>query len=312
MSQNLLADDFIKNGPQQYMITGVSNLAKQSASDFSINFTRPLDCSQGNWNVSLVDLNVWNTYYNVSNTYGNTGFRWAVPLNADPHNPPVPPATPNYSPQVLSATLLPGSYNAPTLISDITSIITNYNYAGAGITLSATGAAMGVNLSINTAQLTFDLALGGQGFGFDPSSGGTSNLYRNMGAAKNVFYTYPGTSTINNPPGYTNTNYTYQPFPNQADISNGITSWQVRCSLVGTSYQNGAASDVLYNFLPSVAPGGAYAVQPAFPLKHQLNVKNITSVQFRITDQNGNVLNLQEGTDYNNNGTTIACMVSRA
>ena len=101
------------------------------------------------------------------------------------------------------------------------------------------------------------------------------------------------------------------PLPLQADISNGITSWQVRCSLVGTSYQNGQASDVLFNFVPAVAPGGLFNVQPAFPLKQQLNVKNITAINFKITDQNGTPLKLQENTTVANNGTTIACMVSR-
>ena len=309
-SKNLLADDFVKNGPQQYMITGVSNLANQPAGDFSIDFSRPLDCSQGNWNVSLVDLNVWNTLYNITSRYGNTTYRWSVPQNADPSNLP-PLADRIYTPIEFTGTLLPGSYNAPTLIADIINTITYYPYSTAtpvAPVLSSTGAAQGIALTINTAQLTFDLTLGGQGFAFDPSNAQTGKLYRNLGARQNTIYRFPGTTDI---PNGTNVNWQSAPFPNQADISNGITSWQVRCSLVGTSYQNGRATDVLYNFLPSVAPGGAYAVQPAFPLKHQLNVKNIMSVNFKITDQNGNVLNLQEGTDYANNGTTIACMVSR-
>ena len=299
---NLLADDFLKNGPQQYMITAVSSQAKQSASDFTINFSRPLDCSQGNWNVAMVDLNVWNTLYNVSPVYGNQGFRWSVPTDG---------GASDYTPFVCTGTLLPGTYNAPTLLSNVISQITNFDYAGAGATLSATGAAAGIILAINTAQLTFDLALGGTGFGFDPSSGGTSTLYRNLGANKDTFYTYPGTSPINNPLGYTNLAWVYAPFQGQADISNGITSWQIRCNLCGTSYLNGQATDVLFNFLPAVAPGGAYAVQPAFPLKHQINVKSINSIRFQITDQNGRNLDLQYNTSTDNNPTTIACMVSR-
>ena len=313
--ENLLADDFIKNSPQQYMLTAVSSLLNQSASDFSLNFTRPLDCSAGNWNVAMVDLNVWNTLYNVSVRYANRSFRWCVPTNIGGGN---------FTPVVFNGTLLAGTYNAPALIQAILDIMTSANYAGAGVVvppaptpnpdnLTAVQAFIfsGIVLEINQAQLTLNLTLGGQGFGFDPSFGGLSRLYRNIGAAQNVFYIFTGTTPINVPAGYTNTVWTSAPFPNQADISNGITSWQVRCSLVGSSYQNGAATDVLFNFVPAVAPGGAFGVQPAFPLKHQLNAKNITSVSFKITDQNGAILNLQEGTDFSNNGTTIALIVSR-
>lgn len=315
---NLLGDDYIKNSPQQYMITAVSSLINQAASDFSINFTRPLDCSAGNWNVALVDLNVWNTLFNISTRYGNRTFRWAVPTNGAIDDTPV----------VFTGTLLPGTYNAPALIQAILDIMTTANYVGAGVTLpvvpdpnpdNLTAAEVlilpNIILSINQAQLTLNLQLGAVGFAFDPSAGSVagvpnSRLYRNIGAQPNVFYRFPGTDPINSP--YTNLNWSVSaPFPNQADISNGITSWQVRCSLVGSSSQNGQASDVLFNFVPAVAPGGAFSVQPAFPLKQQLNAKTITSVAFRITDQNGTVLNLQEGTDFANNGTTIALIVSR-
>ena len=317
--ENLLADDYIKNSPQQYMITAVSSLLNQSASDFSLNFTRPLDCSAGNWNIAMVDLNVWNTLYNISTRYGNRSFRWTVPTNkfATP--------TPNNAPVLFTGTLLPGTYNAPALIQAILDIMTSADYAGAGVNVGSVPSpnpdnltaveafiGSGIVLSINQSQLTLNLQLGSIGFAFDPTAGGVSRLYRNIGAQQNVFYRFPGTTTINVPVGYSNLNWSVSaPFPNQADISNGITSWQVRCSLVGSSYQNGAASNVLFNFVPAVAPGGAFSVQPAFPLKQQLNAKNITSVSFNITDQNGQTLNLQEGTDFANNGTTIALIVSR-
>jgi hypothetical protein len=301
------------------MITAVSSLLNQSASDFSLNFTRPLDCSAGNWNIAMVDLNVWNTLFNISLRYGNRSFRWCVPQNVGGGN---------FTPIVFTGTLLSGTYNAPALIQAILDIMVNADYAGAGVTvppaplpnpdnLTPVQAFIlgGIILEINQAQLTLNLALGGQGFGFDPSAGAVlgvsvSRLYRNIGAAQNVFYVYPGTALVL--VGYTITTWSVSaPFPNQADISNGITSWQVRCSLVGSSYQNGGATDVLFNFVPAVAPGGAFSVQPAFPLKQQLNAKNITSVSFKITDQNGQILSLQEGTDFANNGTTIALIVSR-
>lgn len=302
--QRLLEDDYKRNAPQHYMITGTSGELNQPAGDFTMNFSRPLDLSHGNYNIELVDLTVWQSLYNISDEYNNRGFRWCVPRNAPSDNTPV----------VFTGFITAGVYNAPTLLEAIYDIMASANYAGSSVVITGDVREVletNISLEINSAQLTFDIALGGLGFGFDPSRGGESNLYRNLGADKNIFYVKQGASLVNNPTGYTNRFINAQPFENQADVNNGITSWQVRCSLVGSSFQNGLPSDVMFNFVPEVAPGGAFSTQPSFPLKHQVNAKSVSSVRFMITDQRGRVLNLQQGTDFQNNATTVSVLISR-
>lgn len=58
--------------------------------------------------------------------------------------------------------------------------------------------------------------------------------------------------------------------PNIVDITRGVDSWSVHCSLAGGSYDNDIASDILYGFVPLVERGFAISENPTnvffFPL----------------------------------------------
>lgn len=79
---------------------------------------------------------------------------------------------------------------------------------------------------------------------------------------------------------------------NLVDISNGITSYQIHTSLVNTSssISKGGQSDVIYSFVPDVQ-SGALINQKVFNIIYvKLSQKNISQINIRITDQDGNPL----------------------
>ena len=263
---SLNQNSFVENAPTTYFVSLNSAVARQPAGSFYVPFTRPLDLSHGNWSVAMTDLAVWNTSYNVDAAYRNLTFDIYT----------------SYPTGKTTLTLTAGVYNAPALIQAITNLITGVSAA----------AGAGIVLSINTSQITFNLTITNTGgtFAFDPSAGGTSNLFINLGAANTTVYT---ASTI---------------FPNQANISNGVSNYQVRTNVVGSSYANGQASTVLYNFVPAVAPGALYYVAPAFPIFSQVNQQSISGVQIQITDSNGNVIDLNSGAQGQNNPTNVSLL----
>ena len=267
---SLNENSLVTNAPTTYLVTLNSAIAQQPAGNFYVSFTRPLDLSQGNWSVAMVDLAVWNTAYNISDTFTNRTFRFSANAGAS----------------WVVCTLVPGVYNAPALIQAITDAITNA--PGGGPTV-----ATNIALTINTSQITFNLTLGaGNIYRFDPSNNGTSNLYINLGAGKNVVYSTVGTTI----------------FPNQANMSNSVTNYTIRTNVVGSSYANGQASSILYNFVPAVAPGALYYIAPAFPVFTQVNQQSISGIQIQVTDSLGRVIDLNSGVDNQNNPTNIGLL----
>jgi hypothetical protein len=79
---------------------------------------------------------------------------------------------------------------------------------------------------------------------------------------------------------------------NVVDISRGVDSWSVHCSLAGGSFDNDIDSDILYGFVPLSGRGMAVSERPFqvffFPL-NATYVKGqdaiINSIQMRLTDQ---------------------------
>ena len=292
MSANALTK--APSGPKTYMVTAVSNLASQgggaqSPTNFSITFARGLDLSVGSWSVGLVDLQIFNTLYNIGPAYKNQEFLWTTPTSLTPNNS---------TPVAYTGAIAAGNYSATAIVTAVDDILMRTTYPN---DISGTGAVANIGLSINYPRLTFQVDIGATGYGFDPSNGGTSNLYQNLGASNNTLYNAPDTLYV---------------FPNQADISNGIGAWQVRCNVTGSSFVQGVNSNTLFTFVPAVAAGGLYSVQPAFPLFQAINQTSISQISFQITDQLGRQLDLNPGTAPgggvgSNNPTTIVLMFRR-
>eukprot|EP01059_Diplonema_ambulator_P022240 TRINITY_DN373_c0_g1_i11.p2 TRINITY_DN373_c0_g1~~TRINITY_DN373_c0_g1_i11.p2 ORF type:complete len:241 (+),score=12.68 TRINITY_DN373_c0_g1_i11:1272-1994(+) len=89
--------------------------------------------------------------------------------------------------------------------------------------------------------------------------------------------------------------------PRKADLTNGITSVLVHCSLVdtSTSIRNGTFSNVLYSVSPPILPPGSLynVVDNNGSYFLPMNTTNIESVRMWVTDQRGhNINNLGEDT----------------
>ena len=76
------------------------------------------------------------------------------------------------------------------------------------------------------------------------------------------------------------------------DISNGITSYNIHCSLIDSSasISNGSQSSVIFSFTPNVPAGNLINQEPINLIYLKCNTNNLSLVNIRITDQNNNTL----------------------
>jgi hypothetical protein len=79
---------------------------------------------------------------------------------------------------------------------------------------------------------------------------------------------------------------------NLVDISNGITGYNVHCSLVDsyTSISNGVSSDVLYSFTPDKPAGNLLNKEVINLIYTKCNSRYVSQLRLYITDQNNNIL----------------------
>ncbi|MDX9924334.1 MAG: hypothetical protein RBS48_06170 [Ignavibacteriaceae bacterium] len=81
--------------------------------------------------------------------------------------------------------------------------------------------------------------------------------------------------------------------PNQADITNGINTILIHCSIANNSFLNGNKTDVIYSFVPKVVHGAQIIEQPYNPLKILVGVSNISSIRMTVTDQLNRIIDLK-------------------
>jgi hypothetical protein len=74
----------------------------------------------------------------------------------------------------------------------------------------------------------------------------------------------------------------------------GILSLNLECSLTSNSVSNGVNRAVIASFNPRTVPFGAINYEPLNPVHMQINKNTIDRIRFRLTDQSGNVLKLDE------------------
>lgn len=80
---------------------------------------------------------------------------------------------------------------------------------------------------------------------------------------------------------------------NTVDITNGITSLSIHCSIAGGSYENSQSSDVIYSFSPNVSPGSLIQLHPNQLLYLPIIPKDsIQDIRFRLTEQSGKAIDL--------------------
>ena len=106
-------------------------------------------------------------------------------------------------------------------------------------------------------------------------------------------------STFHNLLGYASTTLTATNSPHSStkavDLTNGITSINVRCSIAqGTYDSKGNNSDILYAFTPTVSPYSYISERPNNPIYLDINTHNqIPRINMRITDNLNRDLDLR-------------------
>jgi len=75
--------------------------------------------------------------------------------------------------------------------------------------------------------------------------------------------------------------------PNKMNVLNDVNAVYVHCDVIsGNMYDNATKSDLLFEFLPDVATGGAISKDPT-PLYVGINTNEVYRMNFRVTDQEG-------------------------
>lgn len=74
--------------------------------------------------------------------------------------------------------------------------------------------------------------------------------------------------------------------PDIVDITRGINTLSIKCSLVGQSYNNEVAGDILFQFVPDTQPGGNIALEPNERLYIPIRpTHEIHTIRMKIEDQ---------------------------
>ena len=112
----------------------------------------------------------------------------------------------------------------------------------------------------------------------------------------NSYYLRFTSSTFHNLLGFTSVTLTTTTSSTKAvDITNGITSLNIRCSIAtGSIDANGNNSDILFSFTPSVSPYSYITKNPTNPIYVPLNTHNqISQTTMRVTSNDNTDIDLR-------------------
>ena len=72
-----------------------------------------------------------------------------------------------------------------------------------------------------------------------------------------------------------------------------VTSLRVTSDIIGASYTNGSTANVIYSFFPNVGPGYKIIEVPNNLVYLPVTLNTISSMETKLTDQNGKLVNLR-------------------
>ena len=72
-----------------------------------------------------------------------------------------------------------------------------------------------------------------------------------------------------------------------------VTSLRVTSDIIGASYTNGSTANVIYSFFPNVGPGYKIIEVPTNLVYLPVTLSTISSMETKLTDQNGKLVNLR-------------------
>lgn len=224
------------------------------SSNFQVNFVPPIELGSLGYEVALLKLDTWFTSQNV---IGKT-IVWSSDNGVTPHTITIENG--NYT--IEDINILLALDQRAKGVTDVDGITGEITY---GIVLEA-------NYNTNKARIKIDNSVG-SGYQFTVDLTAANNL--------SVFL------------GFTPANITSTTSSDTIPQVNGdVDQWQLRCSLIRNSFENGKNSDILFNFVPEVPPSAHITINPLHLSYFQVNTSTINSIRFRLTDQNGNDIDL--------------------
>ena len=72
-----------------------------------------------------------------------------------------------------------------------------------------------------------------------------------------------------------------------------ISSLRITSDIIGASYSNGSQENIIYSFFPNVGPGYKIIEKPTNLIYLPITLKTISSMETKLTDQNGKLINLR-------------------
>jgi len=72
-----------------------------------------------------------------------------------------------------------------------------------------------------------------------------------------------------------------------------VTSLRVTSDIIGASYTNGSTANMIYSFFPNVGPGYKIIEVPTNLVYLPVTLSTISSMETKLTDQNGKLVNLR-------------------
>ena len=122
---------------------------------------------------------------------------------------------------------------------------------------------------------------------FKPPEGGQHSYSVHFDHANTIGKTF-GFNTSS----YTNLTKTYYESENIVDILR-VNTIQVHTDIISSSYVNGTSEPMIYSFFPNADPGYKIVEKPYHPIYLPVYLQTIPSITTRLTDQDGNELNLR-------------------
>ena len=72
-----------------------------------------------------------------------------------------------------------------------------------------------------------------------------------------------------------------------------VNSLRVTSDIIGSSYSNGSTENIIYSFFPNVGPGYKIIEAPSNLVYLPLTLSTISTMETKLTDQNGKLINLR-------------------
>lgn len=227
--------------------------------NFVFQFNPPLDLKSLAYQVAFVKGTFWNSVHNV---IGKT-IKWSSNGGSSWTTITIPNG--QYSVDEVNALLRISQYNAG--VTDVHPVTGAITY---GIDILP-------NYNTNKVDIRIDNTVGsGNTFHLDLSDAGDATNLREYLGFPDAVVTATSTGT------------------SIAQVDGGIDSWLIQSDLVSNSFSNGKAGDVLYHFKPNAPANAAMEIEPIHLSYLQVNRSLISQMRIKVTDQNGNVLNLQD------------------